>query len=134
MRHSRLLRLTPVLILLGCGAGAGGTSDHGPVWTLGSNELTAAELAVRDYESAFDAVRALRPNWLRQRGRASLTRQAASQVVVYLDGTRVGGPDYLRQLRASDVAVMEYLNAADATNRYGTGHVGGAIVVRTHSG
>jgi len=132
MRFTRLAPLTVVLAFLGCWSGE--TLNGDPVGTPGSNQLTAADLALRHSDSAFEAVRALRPNWLRERGRTSLTRTTATQVVIYLDGTRVGGPDYLRQLRASDIDTMHYLNSSDATNRFGTGHVGGAILVTTLRG
>jgi hypothetical protein len=51
--------------------------------------------------------------------------------VVYLDGVRVGTLDELRRLRADAVAEMEYLSPSDATNRFGTNHDTGAILVTT---
>jgi hypothetical protein len=90
--------------------------------------------AVATLTGITDAVVALRPDWLRRRGTASLRNPGSSEVAVYLAGVRVGGPGYLRQIRAADVASLEYLNAADASNRYGLGHSGGAILIRPRDG
>jgi hypothetical protein len=56
---------------------------------------------------------------------------AVTGVAVYLDGVRVGGLDELRRLRADTVALMEYMSPSDATNRFGTNHDYGAILVTT---
>lgn len=81
--------------------------------------------------TAYDAVSRLRPEWLRRRGQISLQDPSAGEVVVYLDGVRYGGPRSLETIRVEIVAHMEYLDASDATTRFGTGHGGGAILVRT---
>jgi hypothetical protein len=44
---------------------------------------------------------------------------------------RHGGLDFLQTIRVEMVEQMEYLDASDATTRFGTGHGGGAIVVLT---
>jgi hypothetical protein len=51
--------------------------------------------------------------------------------VVYVDGRLFGGMRELHQIRASDVAIMRFLSAPDATTRFGTGHEGGAILIET---
>lgn len=92
------------------------------------------ELRKTAYTNAFDAVSQLRQSWLTAaRQRSSTEREAAGAagvIVVYLDGTRLGGLDALRQLPLGDVEAIEYLDAREATNRYGTGHPAGAITVR----
>jgi hypothetical protein len=51
---------------------------------------------------------------------------------VYVDGTPLGeGLGVLRQMRPDDVLEIHYLSAADATQRFGTGNSGGAILVQT---
>jgi hypothetical protein len=73
----------------------------------------------------FGAVNRLRPTWLRPQSRGTLP-------VVIVDGTpQPGGVDALRSMRASDVSELQYMNASDATTRYGTGYTAGAIVVTT---
>ena len=79
----------------------------------------------------MDAVRQLRPHWLRTRGPTSLRNPGRSAIVVYVDDVRLGGVEYLETLRAASVASMEYLDGSEASVRFGTGHEGGAILVRT---
>lgn len=54
-----------------------------------------------------------------------------SEIAVYVDGNRAGGVDELRQLPASLVVSIEYLDGPSASIRFGTGHAQGAIVVTT---
>ncbi len=94
--------------------------------TLLGDAIRAASVS-----SAYDAVARLRPEWLRRRGRSSVRDPGAGAVVVYLDGIRHGGTDALRSIPAESVLQMEYLSGAEATTRFGTGHGGGVILVRT---
>jgi hypothetical protein len=54
-----------------------------------------------------------------------------SEIVVYLDGNRLGGVDELRGIGANTISSIAYLDAPSATIRYGTGHTQGAIVITT---
>jgi hypothetical protein len=80
----------------------------------------------------YQAVQRLRPQWLivRARGGAS-GRGSGERVVVYLDGTRYGGIGSLRQISLGGIEEVRYYNSSEATNRFGTGHGAGAIVVLT---
>jgi hypothetical protein len=93
--------------------------------------LLAEEIRSVSATDAYEAVQRLRPEWFRRRGQTSLQNQSAGAVVVYLDGVRFGGPRSLEAVRAESVVHMEYLDASDATTRFGTGHGGGAILVTT---
>ncbi|HET9385920.1 MAG TPA: hypothetical protein VFO67_12290 [Gemmatimonadales bacterium] len=81
--------------------------------------------------NAYDAVRQLRPEWLRRRGRGSIQNATAEVLVVYLDGTRLGTPQTLRSIAAGSILEIRHLDASDATTRFGTGHAGGALLIRT---
>ena len=48
-----------------------------------------------------------------------------------MDGSRRGSSADLSSMMAPEIEQMEYMSASDATNRYGTGHAGGAILVQT---
>ena len=61
----------------------------------------------------------------------NVTDRGANPPVVYVDGTRRGGPEELRVLRADQIAEMRFMSALDATTRYGLNHDGGAILVST---
>ena len=81
-------------------------------------------------QNALQAVQRLRPNFLQTRGGASSSiTQGPQDVVVYVDQTRMGGPSTLAQIPITDVKEIQYLNGTDATQRYGTGHGSGVIIV-----
>lgn len=108
--------------LAGCAGGGGGGSSprRGSSTSIDSEEL--ATVAALDL---YDAVRRLRPRWL---------RAGASGILpsVIIDGSpQSQGLDILRSYRATDVAELRFMNSSDATTRYGTGHAGGAIIVNT---
>ncbi len=119
------------LIPAGCATTGGGDRERTRV---DQRRLSYEELREREHRTAFDVVQSLRPLWIRQRGQLSVTNPAAGEVSVYLDGTRLGGADSLHQVPAGQVSSMQYLNATEATTRFGTGHAGGAILVVTLRG
>ena len=105
--------------LAGCASSGGGGGGGGS-----STRLTQAELADVAQLDAFQAIQRLRSQWLRSRG------GNAPQVVS--DGMRQqDGIESLRRFRVSDVEEMRYMSATEATNRFGTGYDGGAILVTT---
>lgn len=110
--------------LAGCASSGGGESG-GP--RRDPNLITAEELADYTTLSAVDVVRRLRPRWLQGRG-------GQNTPVLILDGTRMGdAQNELRSISVSDIAEMQYLNASDATMRFGTNFTGGAILVTSRS-
>jgi hypothetical protein len=93
------------------------------------------------FGSAYDIVRVLRPSMLTSRGITTARSQSQSRVweadhgiKVYLDGIRYGGVESLATIPANTVREIRWLSAGDATIRYGTGNVAGAIVVATRDG
>ena len=124
MRQRRFNPSTWVAVLLlaftGCG---GGTSTQGGARGP-SDRLGEADLENVPQLSAFQAIQRLRPRWLN-------TRTGATPMV-HIDGNiQMGGADALQSLRAADVHEMRYLNAADATTRFGTNYISGVILVTT---
>ena len=94
------------------------------------DRITSEELAAIDVQNALQAVQRLRPNFLQTRGGATMSiTQGPQDVVVYVDQTKMGGPGTLAQIPITDVKEIQYLNGTDATQRYGTGHGAGAIIV-----
>jgi hypothetical protein len=87
--------------------------------------VTRAELATVDGLTAYDAIMRLRPIYLYGRG--------GYYPKVYVDGLHYGEMASLRDLWAGDIEEIQYLHAADATTRFGTGHTGGAILVFTRT-
>jgi len=94
------------------------------------NVITEAELSSRPTLTALQAVEQLRPQFLRIRGTTTLGNAQTGDVIwVYVDGTRMGQVDVLHNIGVHEVREIRYLNPSEATNRYGTGHVQGAILV-----
>jgi hypothetical protein len=81
--------------------------------------------------NAYEAVERLRPLWLRSR--RERTRGAPTSILVYLNGTRLGGTDTLRRLEVIPITSIRYLDAAGAMSLPGLGSVRieGAIMVST---
>jgi hypothetical protein len=103
-------------------SGSGGsTSRSGPI--------TVEEVRASAARNGYDLVQSLRPQWLRGRGATSLRSTEPTLPVVYVEGIREGATDSLRRIGTDVIARVEYLGASDATNRYGTGHTGGVILV-----
>jgi hypothetical protein len=88
------------------------------------DRITEEELASIDQLSAFEAIQRLRPRWFQTRTRLLPT--------VHVDGSvRADGEEILRAINCSDVHEMQYLNAPDATTRFGTDYISGAILITT---
>lgn len=110
-------------ILSSCATGTStGTS-------LNADRISREEIEQAGPSNAYDLIRKLRPVWLRWRGSTSFTQE--TDVKVYLDGTPMGEREALRTIDTADIESIEYLDARRATNRYGAGHVQGAILIRT---
>jgi outer membrane receptor for ferrienterochelin and colicin len=122
MRNPQLLAYSLlVLVLAGC-ASAGGAGQQ---TRRQENLLTFEEIRQVQTGNAYDLIRALRPNWLQSRGAGT------GVTLVYLDGTRAGGLDFLRQIATQTIQGAQYLSGPEATTRYGTGHAGGVINITT---
>lgn len=81
--------------------------------------------------SAFALIRRLRPTWLLARGRTSFTIPGSAYPVVYVDDIRRGGLMTLHQIAPNQIRRMEFIGRADATTRWGTGHLSGVINIVT---
>jgi hypothetical protein len=89
---------------------------------------------MRDVVTAYDLVQRLRPQFLRGRGVSTGANGQATGPVIYLDNVLFGPTDALRQIRAENVKEIRYLNASDATTRWGTNHDSGVIMVTSRHG
>ncbi len=139
--------LTRTLLIGGALAGAAGCASSGTAGQAGDpqtsavsspaprqrkdpNVITEAELASRSTLTARQAIEQLRPQFLRVRGTTTLgNAQTADVIWVYFDGTRMGTVEVLNNIGVHEIREIRYLNPSEATNRYGTGHVQGAILV-----
>jgi len=123
-----LLALGTCLAVLPACASSGSSSSRS-----GSGPITAEHIAELPSADAYNVIERLRPGWLRTRGRSSIQHPTAHHPVVYLDSVRYGGIESLRQISSDAIRDIRFINASDATTRYGTGHAGGVILVRSRS-
>lgn len=122
----RVLLLPLALGLLACAATQGGTGPR-----RSASVLTADEIVEAGVTTAYQAVELLRPQWLTTRASPTRANMNTAPPMLYLDGIRLNDFRELQRIRASEVERMEFLRPSDATNRFGTNHDGGAILITT---
>lgn len=127
MRPIHPLRYAITLIVVSVGLG-GCASGAGPGQStrvrVDPDHITESELDPLYQLTAFEAVQRLRPRWFQTR--------TGTLPTVHVDGSvRTDAAEILRSLRTSDVQEMWYMNAADATTRFGTNYFSGLILVTT---
>lgn len=119
-----------LLLLLAAACGSPPNLETGPMPRRSdSNRLSRDEVVATNTSTAFDAIRMLRPNWLRKRGAMSVTQ--SSDIMVYLDNVQIGGLGTLQSIPVNSITSLQFLDAPTATQRWGTGHPHGAILVST---
>ena len=91
------------------------------------NQLSLAEMGEVTSRDVMTTVQMLRPLWLM---RARRTTGAAAPVRVYIDGLPWGTAEMLRTIPNSMVLSMEYIGSIEATQRWGTDHASGVIMIR----
>ena len=131
--------MAAVMVAASSGCSSGGSSNkatgapHAP--SRQQDVITEAEIAERASEAsnALQIVQKLRPQMLATRGRFSPadSSDAGSRAKAVVDGVAYGPVESLANLNAISVKEIRYLNATDATTRFGTGYVGGVILVTT---
>ena len=114
-----VLALALALGTAGCASG-GGSSSSRPAGAS-SNRIVQAELEALPQMNALLAIERLRAQWLRTR--------SGDPPQLYVDGARRGNVQNLTSILTTEIGQIEYMSASDATNRFGTGHAGGAILV-----
>ena len=127
----------------GCGSsGPGMAAGTGP--KPSATLITADEIAKVNVVNGYEVVQKLRPAMLSQRQIASAnghgglakdappikgTDVASGQIVVYMDGTRLGDVEQLRGITAASIATLRYYSASEAQVKWGSNHPGGVIEV-----
>ncbi|MDE3172060.1 MAG: TonB-dependent receptor plug domain-containing protein [Gemmatimonadota bacterium] len=130
MRFSALL----LCLTMAAGCASGGATGASSAPLRNPDVITESELVSAPYSNAYDAIQHLRPQMLVQRagsGSSSLTQQSSYAIKVYMDGVPIGGVADLRQIPLAGIKEIRYLGPTEATQRFGTGNVAGAIVIRS---
>lgn len=117
IRHATVVLMA--LTFAACASAPSGNRAGGSQY-----EITSDQLAQLQDATALEAIRRLRPQWLR-------ARSGSGSPVVHLDGARQRGIDILDQISALDVHEMRFVPGSQATTRYGTGYTNGVILVTT---
>jgi hypothetical protein len=113
--------LSPLPILIACASGGSMGGDP--------NVITAPELSQSQAATAYDAIRQIRPEMLRNRDSGTLLLFSARRPVVAVDDSVAGGVDVLRALPTHEVGRIEYVSAWEAGKRYGPGFGNGLVLV-----
>lgn len=124
--RTALPRLTLVL-LLALSSACASASSRASAARIDRNLLTHEQLREHQFRNAFEAIEALRSNWLQTRGTDSFS--APTQVQVYLDDARLGGIETLRWITTPQIDHLRYYDGIAAAARWGHGQ--GVIFVST---
>jgi hypothetical protein len=134
MRQWRYQAIVVVAVLLAACASSG--SSRQSTAGASSDLLTTAEIDATPVANAYDLVNRLRPRWLTVSGArvgsisgGSVRRQI---IVVYLDGTRLGGVETLRSVTTGGLKSLRYYDAtraATVVRDSGPEQLAGAIVI-----
>lgn len=91
--------------------------------------ITREQIEAHQFTNAYQLVEALHSNWLRARGNDSFA--SPTQVLVYLDDSRLGGVETLRSIGTTNVGYIRYYDGMAASARWGLDHGQGVIYVST---
>ena len=143
----RIYTVLSVILLVGAAAGcaSAGSAPGSSGTKTNQNLITSAELDAGGFRDAYDVVQRLRPNWFTKAGSApsqtlggvspgGSPATGGSGLVVYLDKTRMGGVAALRDLTASGIGSIEFMDASTAQAKLpgiGSSVITGAIVVHS---
>ena len=125
-RHGWLV----ALVLFGLSSACRSTSTR-ETRRLDRSVITRDQMLDGAYVTVYDAVAALRSNWLRARGPDSFVMP--SIVWVYIDGSRAGDVEVLRNIQPKLVNTVRFYDGPTATGRWGVDNGAGVIHVSTWS-
>lgn len=122
------MRHLAICLLLAACAGASQSGQR-----AGRDVITAAQIEAEGLEgaTAFEVVERFHNEWLLGSTATSPSDPPRLFPTVYVNDLRMGEIETLRTVPGGDITEIRFLDPRDADFRYGTGHRGGAIVVRT---
>jgi hypothetical protein len=120
------IALTAVAVTAACGGHhAAGTTPRGS----NSQVITADEMSRTNATNLYEVVDRLRPRWFRSLRASAMVGAQVNEIVVYLDRSRMGGPEVLRQIQLAGVQLVRFYTPSEAEGEFGLGHMNGAIQV-----
>ena len=107
------------------------TPDSHNYYTITKAEIIAAA-EKRPIRNAYELIESIRPKYLTPRIQNSVSKGAIrKEAIIYLNNVRLGGTSELYNFDIDQIAEIQYLKAYEATQRFGIGHEGGVIIIRT---
>lgn len=127
MRMSMLaaVSVTSLLLAIACSQAMQGAPERE------RNVITTDEIQAANAATAYDVIAKLRGNFLRSRGQNSVLLKQPKEPTVYLDEVEYGTVASLRQIPASTIAEIRFIEGNDAMRKYGSNHVSGVIQIFT---
>lgn len=127
MRRTRFVMAALSLLASAC--------VHAPPEARGHDNslITEDEIVASRAETAYDAVKLLRGNFLSYRGRTTLQRDSSSSSLptIFLDDQEYGPLLTLRSIPAGNVVQIRLYRSWEASTKYGAKNMGGVIEVVT---
>ncbi len=117
-------------VVLGCSPAV--ELHDGPAPARSHRPITVADVRNPSIETAYDAVKQLRPTWLRTT--RWLRHDPAATIddpypTVYIQSLRCGGIECLDTVPIGMIKDIRFLSVSDATTKWGRGHLSGVIHV-----
>jgi hypothetical protein len=131
MKRALVSWLSVLLLALAGACGSPATEGAASAPRPNPRVITTEQISAAPVSNAYELVQTLRPGWLRRRGAQSIHNEG--DIVVYYDQVRLGGPESLRSISVAGISRVEFIDAPTATQRWGTGHSHGVILVVTRS-
>ena len=116
MKGSLLVAATLLTLVGGLSCASAGEASTG---ARGRGDITQEELQATSVDDAMEAISLLRPQWMRG-------RSAGATIVI---DDQPSSRDRLATIPVGSIVRIQFMSAADATTRFGTGFFDGAIVV-----
>ncbi len=129
---SGILSVFIILPLLSCTSSSSRSDQNSSGYDVISEEEILEAVEKRPIQNAYELIEFLRPRYFRSRPQQSLSRGVLqSEPIVYLNNSRFGRIRELYNINYRQIAEIKYLRSSEATQRFGMGHEGGAILIST---
>ena len=131
---------------LSCSSASSGAAKSSATPRADPDIISTAEIDSQQWRDAYDIVQVLRPSWFSRKSGSATTRRIGvspsrsdigAGLLVYIDNSRMGGVEALRQIRPNSIESLTFMDAATATAKLpgvGTSVITGAIVARSRRG
>lgn len=119
--------IAAVLLISGCAhPGSNNPTEYN------AGVITEAEIDASGAQTAYDAVKKLRSNFLSSRGKTTINNpNAPEEPVVFLDNHPFGPLSALKTIPANQVGEIRLFRSWEATTKFGSGYTAGVIAVTT---